>query len=42
MESPAGEAKRRTQVMRLIPGMRGKSTNQTTRMRTKIKKFVIS
>ena len=38
---PAGEAKRRAQVKREIPGMRGRTRNQTTRKRTKIKKFAI-
>jgi hypothetical protein len=39
---PAGEAKRRAHVKREIPGMRGRTRNQTTRKRTKIKKFAIA
>jgi hypothetical protein len=38
---PAGEAKRRAHVKREIPGMRGRTRNQTTRKRTKIKKLSI-
>ena len=38
---PAGEAKRRAQVMREIPGMRGSTRNQTTKKRTKTKKSAI-
>ena len=38
---PAGEAKRRAQVKREIPGMRGRTRNQTTRKRTKIMKLSI-
>jgi hypothetical protein len=38
---PAGEVKRRAQVKREIPGMRGRTRNQTTRKRTKIKKFAM-
>jgi len=39
---PAGEAKRRAHVKREIPGMRGRTRNQTTRKRTKTKKFAIA
>jgi hypothetical protein len=35
------EAQRRAQVKREIPAMRGRTRNQTTRKRTKIKKFPI-
>lgn len=38
---PAGEAQRRAQVKREIPGMRGNTRNQTTRKRMKIEKFSI-
>jgi hypothetical protein len=38
LEFPAGDAERRAQVKREIPGMRGRTRNQTTRKRTKIKK----
>ena len=41
LEFPAGEAPRRAQVKREIPGMRGRTRNQTTRKRTKIKKLSI-
>jgi hypothetical protein len=41
LEFPAGEARRRAQVKREIPGMRGRTRNQTTRKRTKIKKLSI-
>ena len=41
LEFPAGERKRPAQVKRESPGMRGRTTNQTTRKRTKIKKFSI-
>jgi hypothetical protein len=41
LEFPAGEAERRAHVKREIPGMRGRTTNQTTRKRTKIKKLSI-
>jgi hypothetical protein len=38
-EFPAGERKRPTQVKREIPGMRGRTSNQTTRKRTKVTKL---
>ena len=38
---PAGVLRRPAQVKRERPGIRGRTTNQTTRMRTRIKKFVI-
>jgi hypothetical protein len=41
LEFPAGERKRPAQVKREIPGMRGRTTNQTTRKRMKIRKFSI-
>ena len=41
LEFPAGEAQRRAQVKREIPGMRGRTRNQTTRKRMKIKKLSI-
>jgi hypothetical protein len=41
LEFPAGEAKRRAHVKREIPGMRGRTRNQTTRKRTKIKELSI-
>ena len=34
LEFPAGEEKRRAQVKREMPGMRGRTRNQTTRKRT--------
>jgi hypothetical protein len=37
VEFPAGERQRPTQVKREIPGMRGRTTNQSTRKRMKIK-----
>jgi len=41
LEFPAGEAKRRAHVKREIPGMRGRTRNQTTRKRMKIKELSI-
>jgi hypothetical protein len=41
LEFPSGERKRRAQVKREIRGMRGRTRNQTTRKRTKIKKLSI-
>jgi hypothetical protein len=38
-EFPAGEPQRRAHVKREIPGMRGRTRNQTTRKRPKIKKL---
>jgi hypothetical protein len=37
LEFPAGEGQRRAQVKREIPGMRGRTRNQTSRKRTKIR-----
>ena len=38
---PAGGSRRPAQVKRERPGMRGRTTNQITRMRAKINKFAI-
>jgi hypothetical protein len=39
LEFPAGEAQRRAQVKREIPGMRGRTRNQTTRKRARVRKL---
>jgi hypothetical protein len=41
LDFPAGEAQRRAQVKREIPGMRGRTRNQTTRKRMNVKKLSI-